>query len=105
MQRFEGAAIGPAFQTMFDWHDRLQEPSTGFWGVGQHHHPTALLHAMAGSMHNYHLWYAAGRKLPYQDRAVDYALSRPVTIDSACIDVDLVDLLIHAHAQIDYRRR
>ena len=105
MRRFDGEAIGPAFQTMFDWHDRLQEPSTGFWGVGQHHTPTGMLHAMAGSMHNYHLWYAVGRKLPYQDRAVDYALSRPTTIDSACIDVDLVDLLIHAHAQIDYRRR
>jgi hypothetical protein len=25
-------------------------------------------------------------------------------IDSACIDVDLVDLLVHAHRLIDYRR-
>jgi hypothetical protein len=63
-----------------------------------------LLHAMAGSMHNYHLWYVTGRRLPYQQRAVDYALSRKPGIVSACIDVDLVDLLVHAHDQIDYRR-
>ena len=55
-------------------------------------------------MHNYHLYYALGRSLPYQDKAVDYALSRPTGIDSACIDVDLVDLLVHAHDATDYRR-
>jgi hypothetical protein len=98
---------GPAAQaidTLFAWHDRLQEPSTGFWGVGQSHDATALLHAMAGSMHNYHLWYATARPLPYQARAIDYALSRPPAVHSACIDVDLVDLLVHGHACLDYRR-
>jgi hypothetical protein len=107
MRRFglaEAHAIDDALEIMFAWHDRLQEPGTGFWGVGQHTDPRALLHAMAGSMHNFHLWYATGRTLPAQDRAVDYALSRPPVIDSACIDVDLVDLLIHAHGSINYRR-
>ena len=52
--------IGP-WRCSLHWHDRLQEPSTGFWGVNQAHNDTALLHAMAGSMHNYHLWYATGR--------------------------------------------
>jgi hypothetical protein len=99
----QGAA-GAALQTVFDWHDRLQEPTTGFWGVGQHASAQQLLHAMAGSMHNYHLWYATGRRLPYQDRAVDYCLTQPPRIHSACIDVDLVDLLVHAHWQIDHRR-
>ena len=46
---------------LFDWHDRLQEPATGFWGVGQLSDPSRALHAMAGSMHNFHLWYATGR--------------------------------------------
>jgi hypothetical protein len=96
--------ITQALTIMFDWQDRLQEPATGFWGVGQLSDERALLHAMAGSMHNFHLWYATGRKLPFQDRAMDYALSRPTRIDSACIDVDLVDLLSHAHALIDHRR-
>jgi hypothetical protein len=93
-----------ALGILFDWHDRLQEPSTGFWGVGQAHDQTAALHAMAGSMHNFHLWYAMKRPLPYQDKAVDYALSRPPEVVSACIDVDLVDLLVHALRLIDHRR-
>jgi len=98
------AAVRRALDILFDWHDRLQEPSTGFWGVGQHAGPLRLLHAMAGSMHNYHLWYATGRSLPFQDRAVDYCLTQPPQVHSACIDVDLVDLLVHAYWQIDHRR-
>jgi hypothetical protein len=89
---------------MFAWHERLQEPATGFWGVGQGSDATALLHAMAGSMHNFHLWYATDRALPFQDRAIDYALSRPPAIHSACIDVDLIDLLVHGHRALDHRR-
>jgi hypothetical protein len=95
LERHHGAEIGPALEILFDWHDRLQEPTTGFWGVGQHGDPTRLLHAMAGSMHNYHLWYARGRELPYFDKAVAYCLSLPPRVDSACIDVDVVDVLIH----------
>jgi len=93
-----------ALHTLFAWHDRLQEPATGFWGVGQLSDDRALLHAFAGSMHNFHLWYATGRPLAHHERAADYALSRPTAIDSACIDVDLVDLLVHAHDRIDHRR-
>jgi hypothetical protein len=97
-------AAHEALELMFAWHDRLQEPSTGFWGVGQANDPVRLLHAMAGSMHNFHLWYATGRPLPYQDRAIDYALSRPSIVDSACIDVDLVDLLVHGAMMTGHRR-
>jgi hypothetical protein len=100
MQRARAEA---ALEILFTWHHYHQEPNTGFWGVGQDDE-RGLLHAMAGSMHNYHLWYITGRRLPYQQRAVDYALSRRPGIVSACIDVDLVDLLVHAHDQIDYRR-
>lgn len=88
--------IAEALRILFDWHDRHQDPETGFWGSGQHCDPTRLLHAMAGSMHNFHLYYACDRPLPYQARAVDYVLGRPTTWHSACIDVDEVDLLIHA---------
>lgn len=93
-----------ALELLFAWHDRLQEPATGFWGVGQASDPVRLLHAMAGSMHNFHLWYATSRSLPYQDKAIDYALTQPPTIDSACIDVDLVDLLVHGAMMLDHRR-
>ncbi|MCM0019179.1 MAG: hypothetical protein NBV67_04240 [Tagaea sp.] len=94
-ERHHGAKIGHALDILFDWHDRLQEPSTGFWGVGQHADPLRLLHAMAGSMHNYHIWYARGRTPPYFDKAIGYCLSLPPRVDSACIDVDIVDVLIH----------
>jgi hypothetical protein len=99
-----GAAGMPALEILFAWHDRLQEPATGFWGVGQSCDETAALHAMAGSMHNFHLWYATGRQLAYQTRAMDYALSRPAVVHSACIDVDLVDLLIHGLVATGHRR-
>ena len=98
------ARVAASLAVLFDWHDRLQEPATGFWGVGQASDPVRALHAMAGSMHNFHLWYATGRPLPYQDKAVDWCLAQPPQIDSACIDVDLVDLLVHAHRLIDHRR-
>ena len=98
------AVLDQAMEILFAWHERLQEPATGFWGVGQLSDPRAALHAMAGSIHNFHLWYVAARPLPYQDKAVNYALTQPTGIDSACIDVDLVDLLVHAHGLIDHRR-
>jgi hypothetical protein len=98
------AQVDACMTILFDWHDRLQEPATGFWGVGQSIDHTRALHAMAGSMHNFHLWYATGRPLPYQDKAVDWALAQPPRVHSACIDVDLVDLLVHGHRLIDHRR-
>jgi hypothetical protein len=106
--RFGGVAdreaVDRAFDALFDWHDRTQEPSTGFWGVGQLSDPLRLLHAFAGAMHNHHLWFLRGRALPAQDRAIDYVLTLPPRIDSACIDVDAVDLLIHGHRLAGHRR-
>jgi hypothetical protein len=92
-----------ALRLLFEWHDRLQEPATGFWGVAQAYDPRALLHAFAGSMHNFHLWYARQRPLPYQQRAMDYVLTLPPAVDSACIDVDAVDLLVHGIALTGHR--
>ena len=100
----ERTRVDNCLQILFDWHDRLQEPATGFWGVGQASDPVRALHAMAGSMHNFHLWYACNRILPFQDRAVDWSLKQPPEIHSACIDVDLVDLLVHAHELTGHRR-
>lgn len=108
LHRFGGerdrAAVERALAILFDWHERLQEPATGFWGVGQLSDATRLLHAMAGSMHNFHLWYATGRPLPYHREAVAYCLSLPPSIDSACIDVDVVDVLVHGHRFLGERR-
>ncbi len=63
-----------------------------------------MLHAFAGSMHNFHIWYHEARALEGQNLAVDYCLSLPPAIDSACIDVDAVDVLIHAWRLLDHRR-
>ena len=93
-----------ALAVLFDWHDRLQEPSTGFWGVDQAHNPRMALHAMAGATHNFHLWYARGRTPPYFDRAIDFCLSLPSRAESACIDVDEVDILAHGHLLATHRR-
>ncbi|MBL8588803.1 MAG: hypothetical protein JNK46_09765 [Methylobacteriaceae bacterium] len=98
------ARVRAALEILFAWHDRLREPTTGFWGVGQLSDPTRMLHAFAGSMHNFHIWYHERRQLEGQDRAIDYCLSRPPRIDSACIDVDLVDVLVHGWRLIDHRR-
>jgi len=76
--------------------EATQNPATGFWGTDQTS-PTGLLHAMAGAMHAFHLWYDLGRPLPHQDAATAYTLTLPADrLISACIDVDIVDLLIHA---------
>ncbi len=100
----EPERVDAALEILFTWHDYHRNPATGFWGVGQSSDPLRALHAMAGSMHNFHIWYATSRALPEQDRAVDYALTRPAAIHSACIDVDLIDLLVHAARASDYRR-
>lgn len=94
----DAAAARRALDILFAWHDRNQDPATGFWGVGQSLGGARLEHAMAGSMHNFHLYYACGRTLPGQTAAAAYVLGRAPRWHSACIDVDEVDLLVHAAA-------
>jgi hypothetical protein len=98
------ARVNAALEILFAWHDRLREPTTGFWGVGQLSDATRLLHAFAGSMHNFHIWHHEGRPLDGQTHAVDYCLTLPPCIHSACIDVDAVDVLIHGWRLMDHRR-
>lgn len=80
--------------------EATQDPATGFWGDDQTSE-TGLLHAMAGAMHVFHLWYLKGRPLPHQAEAARYTLTLPMDRPvSACIDVDMVDLLYHAAAAL-----
>ena len=94
-----------ALAILFAWHERLQEPATGFWGVDQAHNARMALHAMAGATHNFHLWYACGETPPYFDKAIDSCLSLSPRTDNACLDVDPVDILAHGHRLLDHRRR
>jgi hypothetical protein len=107
LERFESArhasAVRRAFDALIEWQERLQEPTTGFWGVGQGSDPMRLLHAFAGSMHGFHLWYVRDRVLPFHARAVDYCLTLPPGVDSACIDVDATDVLVHGHRLLGHR--
>jgi len=100
----EKAAAKAAFDCIVDWQARLQEPATGFWGVGQGLGATQMRDAMAGSTLACHLHYALRRPLPHLDRAVDYALSlSPPKMESAAVDAALVDLLVHAAMISPYR--
>lgn len=98
------ARVQAALDILYGWHNRHREPTTGFWGVGQLSDKTRLLHAFAGSMHNFHLWYHEGQIPVAFELAVDYCLSLPPVVDSACIDVDAVDVLVHGLRLLDYRR-
>ena len=99
----QGAKTGLAL--ILAWLDRAQEPATGFWGLGQTLGATRLLQAMTGAAGLFQLFHAARREPPFQDRAVDYALSlSPPKILSAASDAALVDILAHAAGASDYRR-
>lgn len=98
------AAAKVGLQALLDWHDRLQEPATGFWGIGQGSDPERLLHAMAGATHNFHLFFTLGREIPYFDKSIDYCLTLPTRSVSACLDVDPIDILAHGYRLTDHRR-
>jgi len=99
----DAAPARAALARMIDWHHFNQEPSTGFWGVGQGD-ARQHLHAMAGATHNFHLFYALAEPIPWPKPIVDYCLGLPVPVQSACIDVDIVDILANFQAAADYRR-
>lgn len=101
----EKQAAKTALSIIFAWAERNQEPGTGFWGLGQSVNATRVLHAMAGSAGVFQLFHSARRSLPFQNKAVDFALSlSPPKIYGATIDAALVDLMVHAAALTDYRR-
>ena len=99
----QGAKAG--LTILLAWLERVQEPTSGFWGVGQTLNATRILQAMTGAAGLFQLFHLARRAPPYQERAVDYALSlSPPKIFSAQSDAALVDILAHAASASDYRR-
>jgi len=92
----EGARLGTegcagAIQTLQKWHAEHQD-EYGFF-----HDPSIqdLTNAFAGATHNFHLYYYFDTPVPCYRAVVDYILSRPAIADSACIDVDEMDVLFH----------
>jgi hypothetical protein len=85
---------------LMDWLDRIQDPSTGFWGT-RFSGRRALLEAMAGAMHIYHLYYYLDRAIPNLDRIATHCVSLAndelSALASACLDVDIVDVIANLH--------
>ena len=48
------AAYADLIETLFDWHDAVQDEATGFWYDAS---ASDLTSAMAGAAHNLHLYY------------------------------------------------
>lgn len=54
-----------------------------------------LTAAFAGGTHNFHIFYYYNLPIAKYKTIIDYILSRSVNIDSACIDVDEMDVMFH----------
>lgn len=81
-------------RAMLLWHSEVQD-EFGFF------HDTTiedLTNAFAGAAHNFHLYYYFQLPVPQYQAVVDYMLTRPTAADSACIDVDEMDILFHFSA-------
>ena len=101
----EKQAAKAGMAAILTWLERHQEPATGLWGVGQTLGATRLLQAMTGAAGVFHLFYAARRPLPFQAKAVDFALSlSPPKIYGAASDLALVDTLAHTASLSEHRR-
>ena len=79
------------FEQLYLWHLDNQDEH-GYW-----HNPATddLTSAMAGAAHNFHLFYKLNKPVPRYRRIIDHCLSIPNDISSACIDVDIADILAH----------
>ena len=86
---------GERLEALADWHDAHQNPTTGFWHAGDGR-GTHLLKALAGGAHNLHIYHSLGRPIPRAQRIVDSCLRLGyLGVGSACVDIDVVDILSH----------
>jgi hypothetical protein len=96
----EDKRAGDRLEELFRWLDATQDPQTGFWGP-ELSSRKGLLHGMAGAMHTFHIYYYLDREIPYLDRIADSCLSLiRGELDgptSACLDVDIVDVLANIY--------
>jgi len=76
-------------EEMIAWHMENQDE------FGFYHDPEIgdLTNAFAGATHNYHIFYHENLPIPMYRQVIDYLLTRPVEIETACLDVDEVDVL------------
>lgn len=88
--------LNDLIDVIIDWHNKTQDPLTGYWGTNHREKPASLLEGMAGAAHNYHIYYYFNKEIPNYKKIIDsclYFISKGV--QSACIDVDIVDILVN----------
>lgn len=79
---------------LMDWHTAHQDPASGYW-----YDPVTkdLTSAMAGTAHNLHLYHYLKRPVPRYKKIIDHCLSILDGVTSACLDVDVVDILANLY--------
>ena len=98
-----------ALDVWFDWHDRHQNPRTGFWGVGK---AAEFIDGMGGAYHQYTVYNYMNRPIQYAERIVDRTLFlqqqdgmySPYRGGMTCYEMDAVDILVQMYLRHDYRR-
>jgi len=102
---------GHAVETLLDWLDAKQDPSTGFWGPSD----GSPEHISRGVQTGYHLWllFFYDKRTPrYVEHIIDNALATQNRLggfglqpnSSACDDIDSIDPLVRLSLGTDYRR-
>ena len=84
----------PLLDQLLDWHATHQDPDSGYW-----YDPVTqdLTSAMAGAAHNLHLYYYLNYPVPRFEKIVDHCLGILEGVSSACLDIDVVDILANLH--------
>ena len=94
MEGKEDQKLKELMDIFFEWHDKNQDPETGFWGTNYLPKPADIMQGMAGAAHNFHLYFYYDREVPYYKKIIDYCLEFiKGGVRSACLDVDVVDVL------------
>ena len=90
----------PLLGQLLDWHTAHQDASSGYW-----YDPATrdLTSAMAGAAHNLHLFYYLNQPVPRFEKIIDHCLGILEGVSSACLDIDVVDILANLHGY-DYRQ-
>lgn len=104
LQRQPDSPAKQRLNDMVRWHQFQSEPYSGFYGPGQQFSQRALLHALCGATHNFHLFYYLNEEIDHFNQSVSRCLEQPIAIQSACIDVDIVDILAHGAQRFPERR-
>lgn len=98
--------VTSAIRAYFDWHNRTQDPRTGFWGE-----QSDLLNAMAGAYHIVLHYDYAKEPLRYREAMIDAVLTLPWRDGlfvyggggGSCEDLDAIDLLVRLSLVSNHR--